>query len=137
MMNLNGKDDMFAIGEFRDKMGCEMVKTLPIVQTEYMQIHPIKSSRPNDYSNLVDEFHSLFDAAYFGQYLGGQDPRNGPGGPYVNPHCVINSSFLEYTWEKDEKDRLVPFANFQGKKLRINNLHIHCKRLWDFYSKQQ
>lgn len=87
-----------------------------------MKIYTIKSSRLNDYSNLVNEFHSLFNAAY----IGGQNPRNDPGRTYINPYCVINSSFLKYSWKKD---RLIPFANFQEKKLRINNLHIHCKRL--------
>lgn len=138
MANLQGQDDMYAIGEFRKKVGSEMVKTLPIVHGEYVESCKIESLRRSDYSNLVGEFQSLFDAAYHGHYLGGEDPRNGPQGPgFVNPHCVINASFLQYSWERDDKNRLVPFANFGGNKLRINNLHIHCKRLWDFYSKQQ
>ncbi len=135
MMHLDGKDDMMAIGEFRRRVGREKVKTLPIVQREYIEDQDVDSSSPEDYANLVEEFQSIFDAAYHGQYLGGEDPRNGPAGPgFVNPHCVIKSSLLEYTWERDAEERLVPFAHFQGKKLRINNLHIHCKRLWDFYS---
>lgn len=135
MMKMTGQDDMMAIGKFRKKVGREMVKTLPIVQREYIENQFVNSSRPGDYANLIEEFHSIFDAAYHGQYLGGEDSRNGSAGPgFVNPHCVIKSSLLEYTWERDVEGRLVPFAHFQGKKLRINNLHIHCKRLWDFYS---
>ena len=135
MMDIKDKDDMFAIGEFRKKMGDAIVKTFPIVHADYADFRSIDSLKPGDYFNLVDEFQSIFDAAFYGQYLGGEDPRNGSAGPgFINPHCVINSSFLEYSWQRDEKNRLVPFAEFNGKKLRINNLHIHSKRLWDFYS---
>ncbi len=68
-------------------------KALPIIHFEYLNFHVIDSTNPSIYANLVNEVDSLFDAAYFGQYLGGIDPRNEPIGPgYINPYC--NKLFL-------------------------------------------
>lgn len=135
MMNLGSTNDMEAFVGFRNKIGSELVKSLPIVSHEYVRKYNLASYRPHDYTNLVDEFDSLFDAACFGQYLGGVDPRNKPGSTsYVNPHSLVNSALFRYSWERDDRGRLVPFCTCQGKKLRLNNLHIHCKRLEEFYS---
>lgn len=135
MSCLNKTNDMEAFKVFRNQIGPEIVTTLPIAHEEYILKNVLISDKPEDYCYLVDEFQSLFDPAHFGQFLGGMDPRNGDDSKsYVNPHSVINASSFTYTWEKDSKGRWIPFCEYDGKKLKINNLHIHSKRLSDFYS---
>lgn len=131
-----GSDDMYGIGRYRKETYKSFeVGTLPIIHEAYVDDFAIGSSNKYLYCNQVEHFKSIFDAAYFGQYLGGIDPRNGDSSPgYINPDCVINSSYIQYAWERDRQGRLVPFAIYRGEKLRINNLHIHSKRLRNFYS---
>ena len=91
--------------------------------------------RSGPYTNHFYLFNSLFDAAAFGQYLGGEDPRNGHSAPgFINESCIFNPSHFTYTWEEDDQGRLVPYAHYKNEKVRINNLHIHSKNLAPFYS---
>ncbi len=80
----------------------------------------------------------LFDAACYGQYLGGIDPRNGPSTPgFVNQDSFfsVNDPALSYMWRKDEDGRRYPVIITGDKELRIANLHIHSKNLDPFLSK--
>jgi hypothetical protein len=76
----------------------------------------------------------VFDAAAHGQYLGGEDPRNGPRGPgFVNQDAEFRADQFMYTWRKDAAERLYPLIiDKDGKEWPIANLHIHSKRLKDF-----
>lgn len=136
------RSDMDILSLFRNHMGEKIVVNLPIIMPEYREKNPLKNSygntatNPSLYSNHFDLFDSIFDAASLGQYLGGIDPRNippiGPG--FINESCLINPSYLQYEWHVDKKGRKVPYAIFENKKYRINNLHIHCKNLKKFSS---
>ena len=89
------------------------------------------------YCNHFEKFDSIFDAAAIGQYLGGVDYRlanetNGPG--FINESCIFNPSLLRYEWHPDKQGRKIPYVIFGKTKCRINNLHIHSKKLEDFYS---
>ncbi len=81
-------------------------------------------------------FNSIFDGAAIGQYLGGINPavhsNARPG--FINETCIFNPSRIVIEWRRDEKNRNVPFAVFDGAAYRINNLHIHSKKLHDFRS---
>ncbi|MCH9612262.1 MAG: hypothetical protein S4CHLAM102_07480 [Chlamydiia bacterium] len=128
-------DDMFMMGYLKKRYGEEVIDNLPIVGAEYIQLIPVKSQNAKKYCQYIDDFNSIFDAAYMGQYLGGVDPRNADiKFGFVNTDCVINSSYMQYIWEVDEKGRSIPYAQFGDKLLKINNLHIHSKRLHEFYS---
>jgi hypothetical protein len=76
----------------------------------------------------------VFDGAAHGQYLGGEDPRNGPKGPgFVNTDVDFRTDQFLYGWRKDSSGRRFPtLMDSRGKEWRIVNLHIHCKRLADF-----
>jgi hypothetical protein len=79
-------------------------------------------------------FPYVFDAAAHGQYLGGEDPRNGPRGPgFVNEDAEFRTDQFVYTWRKDAAERLYPLLiDKDGREWPIANLHIHSKRLQDF-----
>lgn len=136
-----GLDDMYSIGLFRKKYGELFIKTLPIIMPDFIKKNILKdhsgkkSLTPHIFSYNFEKFNSLFDAAAYGQYIGGEDPRNGsPSGPYIDPFGVINSSLLQYEWAEDNEGRRIPYALYEGKKYRINNLHLHCKKLENFTS---
>jgi hypothetical protein len=79
-------------------------------------------------------FPCVFDAAAHGQFLGGDDPRNGgPRGPYVNMDVDYRTDRLKYIWRAGAAGRRFPvIVDNDGKEWPIVNLHIHCKRLEDF-----
>ena len=78
--------------------------------------------------------HTIFDAAGMGVYLFGCDPFHSNGVVIHNNSektwSHIKYSQYEYKWERDSKNRNIPYINFgDGKWVRINNLHIHSKDL--------
>ena len=134
-------NDMEAIACYSEYYNAEYIDHLPITVKDYELDYPmvsitgLKSSHKYKYQNHIELFKSLFDAAAFGQYLGGIDPRNGPSEVgYVNVDCLINPRHFSYTWEADKKKRMVPYVSYKGHKYRLNNLHIHSKELCKFSS---
>jgi hypothetical protein len=134
-------NDMQFLAEFKQCDGGQWIDHLPIVMPSYAEDRPLvsphehKGEPPEAYYNHFDEFLSIFDAAAIGQYLGGIDPRNAPLGPgFINESCVFIPSYCQYDWVVDEMGRRVPVAIYKNETYRINNLHIHCKNLKEFYS---
>lgn len=135
--NLYKKNDMESLANFyiHNKSICD---SLPIIPYNYKNLINLKqetSKFENCYSNNYDIFNSIFDGASIGQYLGGVDPRNIEGDTtgFINETTIFNSSNLEYRFEYDEKyQRNIPFAYYNNQRIKINNLHIHCKNLKKF-----
>ncbi|MFQ5677492.1 MAG: hypothetical protein ACE5G1_16505, partial [bacterium] len=128
--------DMALLGIFKDDYGSDNIDALPIIHENYVSTRPLVSRKghtvqdKNKYCQNIDLFQSIFDAAALGQYLGGADPANGPSKPgFINESCVFNPSLLTFEWIYDEQGRRVPYATFENKRYRINNLHIHSKKL--------
>lgn len=119
-----------------------MIDYLPIIHKSYVMANSMssttghKAKEKKDYCKHVDAFDSIFDAAALGQYLGGTDPIIGRGlkPGFINESCLFNPSLVQYLWEKDDQERWVPFAVYGNEKRRINNLHIHSKKLHLFSS---
>jgi hypothetical protein len=136
-----GENDMVTLASFKSVENGKYMDNLPIIFPNYVEKFPFMSAaqhrtdHPYKFFNNYDRFHSIFDAAAIGQYLGGVDPRNGniPAG-FINESCLFNPSFFEFAWQMDPYGRKVPYALFEGQKIRINNLHIHCKNLDAFFS---
>lgn len=85
----------------------------------------------------VDLFKSLFDAASWGQYVGGTF-QGGPAGAAF-PHHWAGPDLLkrryEIVWHVDENDRRCPYVKSRfgdEREWKLNNLHIHSKRIRDF-----
>ncbi|HSX11851.1 MAG TPA: hypothetical protein VLF94_09065 [Chlamydiales bacterium] len=138
---LRADNDMYLLGQFREKFYKQYIDHLPIINPLYAQENPLESStgkiarNPTDYTNHFDEFLSVFDAAAFGQYLGGLDPMHRDHEPgFISESCLFNPSHLTIIWKRDAQGRQVPIANYKSVSHPINNLHIHCKNLALFSS---
>lgn len=139
----DGKDDGLTLATCKNIVGRQHIDYLPTICPEYAQHYEMKNLcgekaiNPAYFSQHIEEFQSIFDAAAFGQFLGGWSPLNSSwnnGQPCKNFWSMFDASHLPVTWEPDNQGRKIPFANFAGKKYRINNLHIHSKNLKGFRS---
>ncbi len=133
--------DMQIIAQYRNEYSTEWIDHLPLIMPEYASEFPLESphhhttTHPERYSNHIDLFQAIFDAAAIGQFLGGIDPihaNNQPG--FINESCLFNPSYLDYEWILDEKGRKIPYVIFKSQRYKIINLHIHSKRLKAFLS---
>jgi hypothetical protein len=87
-------------------------------------------------SSHLDAFGSLFDASSLGQFVGGTPQGHPPGTAF--PHHWLGrdlaSGRFALVWTKDEQARRIPQLSDRadGRTWRLNNLHIHAKRIGDF-----
>jgi hypothetical protein len=133
---------MILLNHFKMEFGEKYVDHLPTVMTEYLEDYPLKNLfgisckiDPHLFCKHIDRFQSIFDGCAYGQYLGGVDsdkPSEGPG--YINYEAFFIVAYMDLIWENDAMGRRVPFAIYNNKKYRINNLHIHSKNLSAFTS---
>jgi hypothetical protein len=136
-----GENDMETLASYRSSFPHDYIDNLPLIMPEYVRkyglINDLKQTSINAaaYTNNFSLFKSIFDGAAFGQYLGGIDPRNGPSKPgFINETCLFKPSRFKFEWRKDEQGRKIPLALLGSSAYKINNLHIHSKRLEDFRS---
>jgi hypothetical protein len=80
-----------------------------------------------NYSNNFEKFTSIFDGAAIGQYLGGIDNTDYDTIGYVSPDSIFDVSNFDYCWENG-----LPYMIHNEIKIKINNLHIHSKKLNKF-----
>ena len=131
----NGRNDMELLALY--KRATQKVKNLPILPSNYDSELRALSGQTTTDKNLYflnyEKFKSIFDGAAIGQYLGGVDPRNPEGNilNYVNESCLFNTAAFTYEF-KTEGTRKVPYMQYRGQEIRINNLHIHSKNLKRF-----
>jgi hypothetical protein len=136
-----GYNDMEELALYRKTLSRNYIADLPLIMVEYeVKYHLINSLgqrpvEPSRYWNNINNFNSIFDGAALGQFLGGIDPRNGPSVPgFINETTIFNPSKMKIEWHKDKQGRKTPFATCGASTYRINNLHIHSKRLEEFRS---
>lgn len=135
-------NDQGMITHFKNLYGKDFIDYLPVISEEYVNhnnlVSPMGQTVQDKYRfcQNLDVFDSIFDGAALGQYMGGVDPIHGSSNPgFINERCVFNPSLLAYEWTLDDRGRNIPYIVYQNKRLRINNLHIHSKRLALFASK--
>jgi hypothetical protein len=131
-------------GDNEMKLGCRFFLTnhdeadfLPTVSNEC-------EIRDNDYHFATahgSAFRGVWDAAAYGQYLGGIDERNDAGRQigFVNETCAFRTDQFEYTWEISAgdgqgDDLKYPRAHRHGHSWPIYILHVHSKQLHEFTS---
>jgi hypothetical protein len=92
---------------------------------------------PHALSNCLDEFGSLFDGSSWGQFAGGTPHGHGPGIAFrehwIGPDLLSGRFVLD--WRRDDAGCRLPFVvdRINGdREWKLNNLHIHCKRIEDF-----
>lgn len=143
MMHNKFNTDMDLLANFKEHS--PKTKVLPIVYPDYIKnnelisLTKVKSTNPLNYIYNYDIFLSIFDAAYIGQYVGGIDPRNIESDKstigFINGDAPIQCDKFEgIKWITDENNRKIPTVLVKRENIKINNLHIHSKKLYLYSS---
>lgn len=101
-------------------------------------LFPIRLKTLPEYglSHNINNFNSIFDGASWGQFVDGTPNGHKPG--ICFPHHWVGAELAHkrYSifWKTDDFGRICPFikSNFDDKVYKINNLHIHSKRIENF-----
>ncbi len=98
---------------------------------------PIYSNHENinKFNKNFDDFHSIFDGAAIGQYLGGIDPRNQHGDTrgFINETCIVKYNNNTFFWVLEDGLHC-PYISINNYVIKVINLHIHSKQLNKFMS---
>jgi hypothetical protein len=91
------------------------------------------------YENFKEFNNTIFDAAAMGIYLGGIDPFH-TGGQFKKFTkwwaSAIDYTIYNFDWREDSEGRKIPYIKTENNDwLKINNLHVHSKRLEECLSK--
>lgn len=128
LSNPSSTDEMQRGGDYWDVTpeDCSLLPTAPVGVTLISETYRSWYENP--------EFPVIFDAAAYGQYLGGIDPRNGSEGPgFVNLDTDFRTDQFQYIWRMDSLDRRYPvLQDKDGREWNLANLHIHSKELEKF-----
>jgi hypothetical protein len=110
-------NDMLSLADYAKKTG--NLKALPVIN---MQVPECPMAAVG-----AEDLQVMFDAAAYGQFLTGIDPRNSGNKNttgYVNEDSCFNVRNVSIVWEKID-DLLVPMVN----GIQLVNLHVHSKDL--------
>ncbi len=87
-----------------------------------------------------DEFNSVFDPAFWGQFVGGTNskvPGAKPPNLYISQILIANPDYT-VIWKTDDQGRKIPYFKYNDNRndheIKINNLHIHSKNLDKYIS---
>lgn len=133
--------DMEILGRFKDQNYKTLSDHLPILIPGYAQdrsLTNLSCRTAGDalrYSNHLDQFNLIFDAAALGQFLGGIDPMFGNTRTgFIAELSVFLTHYFQYHWERDNKGRLIPYITYKDETYPIANIHLHGKNLNAFFS---
>ena len=110
------------------------IKNQTNIITNFPIFSPLIKQNLNNEEQFVSEnfnlFNYIFDAVAIGQYLGGVEPLNISGDTtgFINETCIIKYNNYNIIFE----DKKPYIETFDGNKIPIFNLHIHCKNLKKF-----
>lgn len=99
----------------------------------FLPTYPVDNGVIESYLG-ADTFKGVWDAAAYGQYIGGADPHNGEGGPgFVNLNCAFRSDEFTYSWLLKEGLKY-PVISKGTLSWPLYSLHIHSKELEKYKS---
>jgi hypothetical protein len=144
--------EMLVLRRAYDNLGPDLIDALPILPHGHRETlvtrQGIAATDPEIFRRNAKELGCVFDAAAFGQYLGGTDQRTrrgcffllerrprpelGPG--FLNESSYVDPSRYAVRWTADGQGRLQPFIVQDERAVPIANLHIHSKNLSKFAS---
>ena len=122
-----------------------LVGGLPVVPPDFSKGRPLTNvlgdhvaknkARYEGYYEYQGE-KSLFDPNPFGQYVDGLSKAHASHGVpgYICPNAVYQFDQVGVLWKNDSQGRKVPYISFEGELYRMNNIHVHSKRLEKFIS---
>ncbi len=126
--------------EIRGRYSCDMVHEMSLMAAyhreagSYCVAHlPILPF--GEFSENFDKFNSVFDPATWGQFVGGtrtEGPGIKPPDHYIGRLLEANPEY-KVEWVVEDKLK-VPYFNYAGNLVKINNLHIHSKNLNSYVS---
>ncbi len=140
-------NDMVSMAHYWNKNKNKCI-SLPVIPPEYVEgkgeLHNQKGEKVATNLPYYEEFENLnflFDAASFGQYLGGLDMRYAQDKTstdgFINESAAYNPADFKITW-KNEKSITRPYIAYNENKPRpLFNLHLHSKNLARFRSDKQ
>lgn len=98
----------------------------------FLPTYPLASGV--ELSGGADIFKGVWDAAPYGQYIGGIDPRNGESAPgFVNQNCAFRSDEFTYSWLL-KGGLKYPVISKGTLSWPLYSLHIHSKELEKYKS---
>jgi hypothetical protein len=135
--------EKYRLRVLRRKYGIGMMNEMSLLfiysksfNKEYLDYFPILPEGEHAYN--IESFYSLFDPASYGQYVGGTDKNKVPGflheSHYIGKEMLDHPDDYEVVWLLEKGDVCVPGLKYGRSIMKINNLHIHSKRLSDFAS---
>lgn len=117
-------NDMTLMKRYADNGGTGLVETLPVLPF-------------GEFSQGIDDFGAIFDAAGWGQYICGTQ-TNGPGITYAGHHV---GGFLrahpesKIVWQVVDGLRM-PYLNHDCELVKLNTLHVHSKNMCPYMSRE-
>jgi hypothetical protein len=118
------------------KFGMDMVNEMTLMKVYHTMFPKRMPSLPilpfGEWSKAYFYFDSIFDPASYGMFVGGNAQEKTPGckpkDHYIG-QLLIEHPEYEVIWKEDEEKRKIPYFKYNGKEVKINNLHIHSKNL--------
>ena len=132
------KNDMLAFSDFID-YAPNFCSTLPVVPRSYISGKTslvsqkgIEHKNTGRLANGIESLNTIFDAAAFGQFVGGIDQRNSEDKKdsigFINPDAAYNIQDFQIKWENQDGFQK-PFIVYKNEVFPLFNLHIHSKNL--------
>lgn len=129
---LDNKTDLF-------NYGIDMVNEMGLLHVYQLKNNEKLVNLPTFPNEILTQdfkyFNTIFDPSTYGQYLDGI-----PTNPGIS---ILPDSYIGDEIRKDNSITIsfelvnglrIPHLNYEGKKIKINTLHIHSKRLYLFLS---
>ncbi len=120
----------------------EMVNDMTLLKAfgaeqKTLSYFPVLPEGPHAYD--FESFRSVFDGASWGQFVAGTN--NGPGAGFIDPRHYVGKELeagnYRIVWEESGGLRMPFVENKAGKRVKLNNLHIHSKKLGEFMSRDR
>jgi hypothetical protein len=152
------QNDMRLLAAARLEIGNSLFGVLPTLPSWHNEPLINKQGLASEDPHIMDKnFEKLgfvFDAAAFGQFIGGPDPANfdkplrwyhpligrkkksvpWPGPGYICPFALFDPSHYAIEWAYDDQRQLKPWISKNDQRCKLANLHIHSKHLQLFLS---
>ena len=121
------RDDMFSVGEFCLTSKEIEAKPLPTIPKEWGERNGLDLNR---YSQGIDLFGGIFDAAAIGQYIGGIHWMNNPTDTtfFQNESSDLQLEDLTFSWGVSNGIRY-PILGAKNEMVKVLGVHAHSKNL--------
>jgi len=134
LRNMNNATDMSVLSRMSHIHSDKFEILSSLEKPRSLLVNPMSSENFDEFENMSKNFsifNGIFDAAAFGMWLTGQDPKNTYGNTKVmsmsniyNGDSAIDPSKAAYKMRSSNL-----FLNFEDSQIPIWNLHIHSKNL--------